>query len=157
MVFDLIFSKIIFRLRHFWVGLLLSLVFLGIQTLGRYMIPKKDFPNDVEELKEVYWIALAVLGYVFCHFFLWLLCRVKSSLIKDPSRLRKDKRIENVIKKYDKYLREKESYQRLSQSNARHSLMQSKDIDLGENFQTIFMKQVLYNYLDKELKQKRQE
>lgn len=41
MLFDFIFSKIIFRLRHFWVGLLGSVIFLGFQILGRKIIGSK--------------------------------------------------------------------------------------------------------------------
>mmetsp|Transcript_22730 Transcript_22730/g.26096 ORF Transcript_22730/g.26096 Transcript_22730/m.26096 type:complete len:110 (+) Transcript_22730:444-773(+) len=67
MLFDMIFSKILFRLRHFWVGMILSVVFFGIQTIGRQVIPKRDFPSDVEELGEIQWIVLAFVGYILCH------------------------------------------------------------------------------------------
>jgi hypothetical protein len=41
MIFDLIFSKIIFRLRHFLIGLICSVIFLGFQYAGRQSLPSK--------------------------------------------------------------------------------------------------------------------
>lgn len=38
MLFDMVFSKIVFRLRHFWVGLLLSVLFFGVQYIGRKVL-----------------------------------------------------------------------------------------------------------------------
>ena len=67
MVFDLIFSKIVFRLRHFWVGLLGSAAFLGIQTLGREVMLPNEFPPDLEKLPEMWHRAGAVIGFVVVH------------------------------------------------------------------------------------------
>jgi len=40
MIFDMIFNKIVFRLRHFWVGLVSSVIFLVIQFLGKEVLLK---------------------------------------------------------------------------------------------------------------------
>ena len=157
MLFDMVFSKILFRLRHFWVGLLASAIFLGIQTLGSRVILRFEFPSDFERLPEFWHKVAAVFGFVMCHVVLWGISKIKVKLVKDPSYFKKDRRLENIIKRYDKFLKAKEA-KRL-QTNSRYEnydeLMETQLIEPDYNPQLKFMKEVLYNYLDKELKDPR--
>jgi len=154
MIFDMIFNKILFRLRHFWVGLLASVIFFAIQTLGREFLVNGDFPKNVEKLPEVYDKALAIGGYILCHFVLWLFSLIKMKMIKDPSHFKKDVRLEHVMDKYEKLLKTKEKNRR---ENMDTRVYDSETLLPEDNPQKMFMKEVLYNYLDKELKLKRED
>jgi hypothetical protein len=154
MLFDMLFSKILFRLRHFWVGLLCSAIFLGIQTLGKnYILSFEDF----ERLPEFEYKVAATAGFVLCHAILWGISMIKTKLVKDPSYLKKDRRLENIIKKYDHFLKAKEANRRQSiyTDDTYNELMETSNYQPDHNPQLKFMKEVLYNYLDKDCKEQR--
>ena len=152
MIFDLIFNKIIFRLRHFWVGLIAAIIFFGIQLLGREFLVNGEFPRHVEELPEIWHKAAAVGGYIGCHVFLWLFSKLKERFSKDPSFFKSDARIEHVLKKYGKFLQHREKFRR-EKLNA--EMYSTENLLPEETPQMKFMREVLYNYLDKELREKR--
>jgi hypothetical protein len=154
MLFDMLFSKILFRLRHFWVGLLCSAIFLGIQTLGKYYI--LSF-YDFERLPEFEYKVAATFGFVLCHAILWGVSMIKTKLVKDPSYFKKDRRLENIINKYDHFLKAKEASRRQSihTNDVYNDLMETNNLQPDHNPQLKFMKEVLYNYLDKECKEQR--
>ena len=78
-------------------------------------------------------------------------------MTRDPSLKKKDNRIEQILKNYDKYMIKKEKNRRKNKNVNKGLLDSSKDIQIGENPQLLFMKEVLYNYLDKELKIRRED
>lgn len=157
MIFDMVFSKILFRLRHFWVGLLCSVVFLGIQYLGRHYLLKDEFPKHVEEFPEVWHRAMAVIGFVSWHVILWIISLIKVRVTKDPARIKKDLRLEKLLKKYDDFLKAIERRRREEIHDQTHDSLLISDQTPKENYQIPFMREVLYNYLDKELKLSRQD
>uniref|UniRef100_A0A7S3KGG7 Uncharacterized protein n=1 Tax=Euplotes crassus TaxID=5936 RepID=A0A7S3KGG7_EUPCR len=162
MLFDMAFSKILFRLRHFWVGLLCSAIFLGIQYLGKTSVISDEFPKGVEDLPGIWQRAAALGGYIVIHGVLWLFSLIKIRITNSPTYLAsrrkthfdKDVRLEYVIKKYDKLLKSQEKHRReyLRLETGEES---SCDIYNEDNPQLNFMREVLYNYLDKEIKLER--
>lgn len=82
---------------------------------------------------------------------------VKIKLTKDPSLIKKDARLEKVIRKYDEFLKSKEALRRESFHDKNTQLLETHDHTPDENYQLRFMKEVLYNYLDKELKIRRED
>jgi hypothetical protein len=152
MIFDMVFSKILFRLRHFWVGLLCSVIFLGIQYLGRHFLLKDEFPEHVEEFPEIWHKVMAVIGFVSWHAFLKVVSLIKVRVTKDPARIRKDFRLEKLLKRYDDFLKAIEGRRREELHDQTHDTLLMSDQTPKENYQIPFMREALYNYLDKELK-----
>lgn len=78
---------------------------------------------------------------------------IKTRINANPNHFQKDRRLERVIAKYDRFLRRKEAKRRESiheQKTAR--LSEAADLTPEENYQLQFMREVLYNYIDRELK-----
>lgn len=114
-----------------------------------------DFPDDVEKLGNVPYVAGACLFFIVCHFLLWLISLVKIVWVKNPAYLRKDTRLELIIEKYDEHLKRREAKRRGSIRDSKTRLLDTDHFQPNENYQIQFMREVLYNYLDKELKQRR--
>lgn len=78
-------------------------------------------------------------------------------ITKNPALRKKDKRIENIVIKYDEYLKKVDVARREKDRIHSAPLVESNSNGLGadDNPQIGFMREVLYNYLDKELKQDR--
>ena len=91
---------------------------------------------------------------------LWAFSLIKVRLVKNPARLGKDKRLENILSKHDEYLKLIESKRRMYEREYGPTVsgrVESNDLDTipDDNPQIEFMREVLYNYVDKDLKQKR--
>lgn len=82
---------------------------------------------------------------------------IKTKLTKDPAYTKKDGRLEKILTKYDKYLRNREMFRRGIAGDEHTGLLDSKSLHDEKNYQLQFMREVLYNYLDKELKIKRED
>ena len=80
--------------------------------------------------------------------------RIKSRITKNPSYKKKDDRLEKIIKKYDRFLKRREAKRR--EASKTGHLLASQQVNPKDNPQLEFMREVLYNYLDKELKEPRQ-
>lgn len=78
-------------------------------------------------------------------------------MTKDPSYFRKDRRVEHIIAKYREFLKSNDN-EFIESSRGSTQLLDSsyKEEDQAKD-QVMFIKEVLYNYLDKELGKRRQD
>lgn len=106
----------------------------------------------MENFPEIWHKAMAVVGFVACHVFLWGVSLIKFKFTKDPSRVKHDKRLDKIIKKYDTFLRNIEKRRREEIRELNYMPIENSDMTPKKNYQIDFMREVLYNYLDKELK-----
>jgi hypothetical protein len=90
---------------------------------------------------------------------LWMFSLIKVRITKNPALRKKDKRLELMLIKHDEFLKRVEGNRRSNNPRVGNNdtLVDSRDLDLApnDNPQIEFMREVLYNYLDKDLKQDR--
>lgn len=150
MFFDFIVSKMVFRFRHVIFHLVVGLGYLALYAIGqsiitdgsKFPLPKNKFYN---EYTPIGFVAIVIIHAVFTTY-----TKIRWNRTKDPKEFGEDTEVENIVKKYKKYIKKRAN-------DIRESLRASAvPIDLKtKDLEFMFIREVIYNYLDLEVDRKR--
>lgn len=154
MFFDLLLTKMIFKMRHVLFHVLIMLSFLAVFEAGSKLIPDNTLPLHSEDFMNYYTPAGFVVGCII-HFLYCAYTNIRFKMTRDPREVGgEDTEVEKIIKRYKSHIKRKVKATEDSISGSFTQIRASYILDMKDT-EFRFMREAIYNYLDTEVERPR--